>query len=121
MPNGAHHRCDDPWSEARVDEIQISDLGWVNRAVVSKELQFAPGDKVHQNEVTRDALKIFGQGYFESVDYEMLNQRDRNILRLLPRREGLGTGLPALRPEPGHRFTARRPGLRHPGRLPEDI
>ena len=75
---------------ARVDEIQISDLGWVNRAVVSKELQFAPGDKVHQNEVTRDALKIFGQGYFESVDYEMLNLHDRNILRLLPLEKGWG-------------------------------
>ena len=69
---------------ARVDDIQIVGLDRVNPAMVSKELQFSDGDEVHQKEVTRDALKIFGQGTFESVDYEMLKQRDRNILRLLP-------------------------------------
>ena len=74
----------------RVDEIQIVGLNRVNPAMVAKELQFANGDEVRQSEVTRDALKIFGQGTFESVDYEMLRLRDRNILRLLPVEKGWG-------------------------------
>lgn len=69
--------------------------------------------------IDRDVLRIYGDGLCPSVDYQLLTQRDRNILRILPSKE-LGTGLPAFRAEPGHRF---QPGfqLRFASRLSKTL
>ena len=90
MPNGAHPSMRRPmvrraWTKSRLSASTGSIRRWSAR-----NCSFSDGDEVHQKEVTRDALKIFGQGTFESVDYEMLRLRDRNILRLLPVEKGWG-------------------------------
>ena len=67
-----------------IDEIGIADLKRVNPAMVERQLTIKPGEQLSTGSINRDVLRIYGDGYYQSVDYELLNLRDRDILRVLP-------------------------------------
>jgi NTE family protein len=67
-----------------IDEIQIAGLERVNPAMVERQLSIKPGEQLATSNIDRDVLRIYGDGFYQSVDYQLLNERDRNILRVLP-------------------------------------
>jgi NTE family protein len=69
----------------RVDEVEISGLKIVNPAMVERHLRIKPGDTVDAAEVNADLLRLYGDGYYQGVDYSLLSTvRGRNILRVTP-------------------------------------
>ena len=68
----------------RIDEIQIVGLNKVNPAAVERHLHVESGQAIRPAEIDRDLLRMYGDGWYESVDYTVLTQRDRNILRVMP-------------------------------------
>lgn len=68
----------------RIDEVQIVGLDKVSPAVVERHLHVEPGQTIRPANINRDLLRMYGDGYYESVDYTVLSQRDRNILRVMP-------------------------------------
>lgn len=68
----------------RIDEIQIVGLNKVNSAAVQRYLHVEPGQTIKPAEINRDLLRMYGDGWYESVDYTVLSQRDKNILRVTP-------------------------------------
>ncbi|MEN3365960.1 MAG: hypothetical protein V7606_3234 [Burkholderiales bacterium] len=68
----------------RIDEIQIAGLERVNPEVVRRHIHVRPGEPLDTPQLERDLGRIYGDGYFESVDYNVLGTRDRNILRITP-------------------------------------
>ena len=67
-----------------IDEIQIAGLKRVNPAMVERQLTIKPGEQLATHNIDRDVLRIYGDGFYENVDYQVLNERERNILRVLP-------------------------------------
>lgn len=68
----------------RIDEIRIAGIGRVNPAAITRHLHIAAGDTIRRGAVRSDLLRMYGDGYYESVDYTVLSERDRTILRILP-------------------------------------
>lgn len=68
----------------RIDAVEIVGLERVNPAVVERHLHVEPGQTIRPSSINRDLLRMYGDGYYESVDYTVLNQRERNILRVMP-------------------------------------
>jgi NTE family protein len=68
----------------RVDAIEIAGLERVNPEAVSRHLQQRPGEPLDTATLDRDLLRVYGDGYYESVDYTLLTQRERNLLRVTP-------------------------------------
>lgn len=68
----------------RIDEIEIVGLNKVNPAAVERHLHVEPGQTIRPAEINRDLLRMYGDGWYESVDYTVLTQRDKNILRVMP-------------------------------------
>jgi NTE family protein len=68
----------------RIDEIQIVGLNKVNSAAVERHLHVEQGQTIRPTEIDRDLLRMYGDGWYESVDYTVLSQRDKNILRVMP-------------------------------------
>jgi len=68
----------------RIDEIRIAGLKTVNPAAVERQLRVKPGDTVDDQRINQDMLRIYGDGWYESVDYSLLTARDRNILQVMP-------------------------------------
>ena len=67
-----------------IDEIQIAEMKVVNPAAVERHLRAKPGDKANDAQLNQDMLQAYGDGWYESVDYSLLRERDRNILRVTP-------------------------------------
>lgn len=68
----------------RIDEIEIAKLRTVNPAALARHLRVKPGDSIDDAKLNQDMLRAYGDGWYESVDYALLTERDRNILRVLP-------------------------------------
>jgi len=68
----------------RIDAIEVDGLKKVNPAMVERYLHVKQNDKVRPAEINRDLLRMYGDGYYENIDYQVLSQRERNILRVLP-------------------------------------
>ena len=67
-----------------IDEVQVAGLQRVNPAMVERQITVKPGEPLSTSSLDRDILRIYGDGFYQSVDYQLLNQRERNILRVLP-------------------------------------
>ena len=67
-----------------IDEIQIGETKSVNPAAVARHLRVKPGDSLNDNKIDDELLKAYGDGWYESVDYSLLRERDRNILHVTP-------------------------------------
>ena len=68
----------------KIDEIEIVGLQRVNPAMVERHLKVANGDALQAEAIDKDVLRIYGDGYYQTVDYQLLRQRERNVLRILP-------------------------------------
>jgi len=79
------HRIDSPESPpARVDEIQIAEMKRVNPADVERHITQKTGEPLDTSALNADLLRVYGDGYYERVDYALLRERDRNVLRVTP-------------------------------------
>jgi NTE family protein len=67
-----------------VDEIRIAGLTRVNPDAVERHVQQQTGEPLDADTLKRDLLRVYGDGYYESVDYALLSERDRQILRITP-------------------------------------
>jgi NTE family protein len=68
----------------RVDAIEIGPLAQVNPADVKRSISQPVGQPLDTGKLDRDLLRVFGEGYYERVDYSLVREGDRNVLRVLP-------------------------------------
>lgn len=74
-----------------VDAVVIDGLKVVSPAAVERHLRVRRGDPIDDARVNEDMLRIYGDGWYESVDYSLVNVRDRNILHVTPVEKSWGT------------------------------
>lgn len=68
----------------RVDAIEIAGLQRVNPQAVTRHISQRVGEPLDTQKLNRDALRVYGDGHYESVDYSLLDSRERNLLRITP-------------------------------------
>lgn len=67
-----------------VDAIEIAGLHTVNAAAISRYVEQKVGESLDVSKLNRDLLRAYGDGYYERVDYTLVREGDRNVLRILP-------------------------------------
>ena len=68
----------------RIDSVEIAGLSRVNPAVVMRYLEQRDGAPMDTATLNRDLLRAYGDGSYERVDYTVLSQQGKNILRVTP-------------------------------------
>jgi len=68
----------------RVDAIEIAAMQRVNPAVVERYVEQREGAPLDSEKLNRDLLRVYGDSWYESVDYTLLDAHGRKVLRLLP-------------------------------------
>ncbi len=68
----------------RIDTVEIVGLQRVNPAVIERHLQASVGESIRPAKINRDLLRMYGDGFYESVDYTVLSQPNRTLLRVMP-------------------------------------
>lgn len=67
-----------------VDAIEINGLHTVNAAAVSRYMEQKVGETLDVAHLNRDLLRAYGDGYYERVDYSLVREGNRNVLRIMP-------------------------------------
>jgi NTE family protein len=67
-----------------VDEIRIEGLDRAHAEVVERYLGQQVGRPLDTEALHRDLMRSYGDGWYESVDYSLLTQRERRVLRITP-------------------------------------
>jgi len=68
----------------RIDAVQITGLERVGDEAVRRHLRQRVGAPLERAALEEDVLRIYGDGWYERVDYEVLRERGRTVLRVLP-------------------------------------
>ncbi len=68
----------------KIDSVEVVGLKTVNGQAVERHLHVNSGEAIRRSELNRDILRMYGDGYYEHVDYAVLKQRDKTILRVIP-------------------------------------
>lgn len=67
-----------------VDGIEIADLLHVPSESVFQHISQRIGRELDTKQLNVDLARIFGEGKFQSVDYQLVSERERKILRITP-------------------------------------
>ena len=73
-----------PRPPVRVDQIQIAEMPRVNPIDVQTRIRHPIGVPLNTPQLDADLLRVYGTGFFESVDYAVLPQRDGANVRVTP-------------------------------------
>ncbi|MBK1613758.1 patatin [Rubrivivax gelatinosus] len=68
----------------RVDDIEIAGLNRVSADALRRHLQQRVGEALNTEELNRDLVRAYGDGYYQGVDYTLLTVRDKRVLRITP-------------------------------------
>lgn len=74
----------------RVDAIEIAQLRRVTPEVIRRHLRQRPGELLDTTRLGRDLVRIYGEGDFEGVDYRLLTEGNRHVLRIEPTEKSWG-------------------------------
>jgi len=74
----------------RIDEIQIGETRYVNRSTVREALAQKEGEPLDVAKLDRDLIRIYSGGDLQTIDYSVLTERDKRILKVTPVEKPLG-------------------------------
>jgi NTE family protein len=72
-----------PAPRPRVDEVRITGLKRINPAYVERHIRIRAGDMFDATQLERDLARVYGDGDVESVDYRVVTEQGRTILRIV--------------------------------------
>ncbi|MEN9628392.1 MAG: hypothetical protein RJA10_1619, partial [Pseudomonadota bacterium] len=73
-----------PRTPPRVDAIEIAGLSRVQPDIVRRHLRQEAGQTLDSIRLSRDLVRVYGEGDFEGVDYRLVSEGTRHVLRILP-------------------------------------
>jgi NTE family protein len=68
----------------QIDEVQVAGLLRADEALVMRWIQQRVGKPLDTPELTRDLGRAFGDGHYERIDYTVVREGQRQVLRVLP-------------------------------------
>lgn len=88
---GLAERLPDPARKRpRIDEIQVVGLSVVSETVVRRYLAQALGEPLDTQALDQALGRVYGDGWYERVDYTVLREGERHVLRVMPVEKGWG-------------------------------
>ncbi len=76
--------ADEPREHKVLKAIEFTGLRRVNPDSLVRFLDIRPGDSPSAGRIDRNLLRIYGDGDFESVDYALVDDAGRHVLRVMP-------------------------------------
>lgn len=74
----------------RVDEVRIAETRFVSPELLRSGISQKPGEILDSKALARDMVLIYSQGDLQNLDYAVLKERDKTILRITPIEKGWG-------------------------------
>lgn len=79
-----------PTTLAKIDAVEVAPTRYVNNEAVRAAISQKPGEPVDVAALDRDLIRIYSAGDLQTIDYSILSERDKRILRVTPVEKPLG-------------------------------
>ncbi len=86
----AHLRTGQSQQPRRIDEVQIAQTRYVNPETIRAEITQKEGELLDTQKLDRDLIVVRSAGDLSTIDYSVVNERDKTILRVTPLEKILG-------------------------------
>ncbi len=86
----AHLRTGQSQQPRRIDEVQIAQTRYVNPETIRAEITQKEGELLDTQKLDRDLIVVRSAGDLSTIDYSVVNERDKTILRVTPVEKNLG-------------------------------
>ena len=73
-----------------VAAIEVAPMERVSEENIRRQIRQQPGQLLDTTRLSRDLVRVFGEGDFENVDYSLVTQGDRSVLRINPQEKRWG-------------------------------
>ena len=80
----AEKRLVEPHAPPTVDRIEVAETRFVNAETIRKAIEQKEGAPLDSDRLATDLVRQYSQGDLHSLDYSVLRERDRTILRITP-------------------------------------
>lgn len=67
-----------------IDQVEIAGLKHVNPETIKRHLSQAEGTPLKPEQLERELQRTYGDGDYQSVDYSVISEHDKQILRITP-------------------------------------
>ena len=67
-----------------IDEVQVAGTRFINADEIRDRIRQQPGAPIASSELERDLVLIYSQGDVQHIDYSVVRERDKTILRITP-------------------------------------
>jgi NTE family protein len=67
-----------------IDQVRIADTRFVNKEHLREGIEQKEGQPLDSNKLANDLVVLYSQGDLQNLDYSVLSERDKTILRLTP-------------------------------------
>lgn len=67
-----------------IQRIEFAQLNHVNPKTMQRHITSTNGDGIDPARIDRDLLRMYGDGDYQSVDYMVLREHDKSVLRITP-------------------------------------
>ncbi|HEY2630287.1 MAG TPA: patatin-like phospholipase family protein, partial [Usitatibacter sp.] len=74
----------------KIDEVQIAETRYVNPDTIRAEITQKEGELLDTEKLDRDLIVVRSAGDLSTIDYSVVNERDKTILRVTPVEKNLG-------------------------------
>ncbi len=74
-----------PKTEIVIDEVRIAPTKRIHRDYVARQIQQLPGTLLDRPQLEEDLIRTYGDGFYQNVDYRVINENDKNILEIVAR------------------------------------
>jgi NTE family protein len=79
-----------PAHTAKIDAIEIGGTRYINPTIVREALAQKEGEPLDVPALDKDLIRIYSSGDLQTIDYSVLTERDKRILRVTPVEKPLG-------------------------------
>ncbi len=86
----ARIRLATPTHLARVDEVQVGPTRYINQEAVRQAITQKEGEPLDVPTLDRDLIRIYSAGDLQTIDYSIVTEREKRILRVTPVEKPLG-------------------------------
>jgi len=77
-----HRNTDIRKREVRIDKVVIAPLERVHPEYVARQIEQKEGELFDRVKLDRDLVRIYGDGFYDNVDYRVITQDQKNILEI---------------------------------------
>ena len=74
-----------PKTDIVIDEVRIVSSKYIHQDYLARQIRQTLGISLNRAALEQDLIRVYGNGFYQSVDYRVINEHEKNVLEIIAR------------------------------------